>query len=457
MPTPRDPSPARSNIQLPHKYSPRPYQQPFLTAMDNGFLRAVLVWHRRAGKDKSLVNFVAKKMMERVGAYYYFFPTYRQGKKILWKGMDRDGVPFLDHFPQALRYGKPNDTDMSLQFMHPTATEEAGSPKPGSLFQVIGTDNIDSIVGTNPVGCVFSEFALQDPRAWDFIRPILAENGGWAVFNFTPRGENHGYDIFQLAESSPDWFCQLLTAADTKAIPEKVLEQERLEIIRKDGNDALYQQEYQCSFSVPIAGAYFAQQLMTAQEEGRISQVPHEPTLKVDTYWDLGIGDSTTIWLVQMVGKEKRLIDYYETSGEGLAHYAKVLQDKPYNYGRHWAPHDIEVRELGTGKSRLETARKLGIKFDIVPNIGLEDGIEAVRNVLNSCWFDKEKCRRGLNALKSYHKEYDDKNNTYKDRPYHDWSSHGADAFRMFAVAVQEEQPAEALPAGAKKNWNIGE
>lgn len=431
-------------ITLPYNFKERKYQLPLLKAMDSGYKRGVAIWHRRAGKDKVLVNITAKKMFERIGAYYYFFPTYNQGRKILWQGMDRDGFKFMDHIPQEIRR-RTDNTQMLIEL------------KNGSIFQIVGTDNIDSIVGTNPVGCVFSEYALQDPMAWDYIRPILAENGGWAIFNYTPRGKNHGYDLVKLAEANPEqWFLQILTALNTKAIPKEVLEQERLEIISKDGTDALYQQEYMCSFEAPIQGAYYGQQLQTAEDEGRITNVPHEPSLPVNTYWDLGIDDSMTIWFVQQLGKEKRLVDYYENSGEGLAHYAKVLQDKQYNYAKHWAPHDIEVRELGTGKSRLETARNLGIKFSIVPKLSISDGIEAARNILNSCWFDIDKCKRGIDALKSYHKEYDEKNKIYKNTAKHDWASHGADSFRYFAVAHREDGKEEA-PVQNLTKWNIGE
>lgn len=428
-------------IRLPYNYKPRPYQIPFLKAMDQGFLRACLVWHRRGGKDKTLINFTAKKMLERVGAYYYFFPTYGQGRKILWRGMDKSGFKFLDHIPQELRR-KTLDQEMMIEL------------KNGSIFQIVGTDNIDSIVGTNPVGCVFSEYALQDPRAWDFVRPILAENGGWAVFNFTPRGDNHGKQIYLLAKNSVKWFCQLLKASDTKAIPAEVLRQEREEYIQKDGNDATYQQEYECSFDVPIAGAYYGNQLMKATADGRIGKVPYEPQLLVHTYWDLGVGDSTAIWFVQKLGREIRIIDYYETSGEGLAHYKQILNERGYTYGEHWAPHDIQVKELGSGKTRLETAALLGIKFRIAPKLSLDDGIEAARNILARCWFDEEKTERGLNALKSYHKEYDEKNKSYKDHPHHDWSSHGSDAFRYMAVSgdVVEDKP----PARDKESWQIG-
>ena len=427
----------QEKIRIPYNFEPREYQLPLLRAIDDGIKRAVVVWHRRSGKDKTLINLVAKKMLERVGAYYYFFPTYNQGRKILWDGRDKSGFKFMDHIPEKIRK-RTDNTQMLIEIAN------------GSIFQIIGTDNIDSIVGTNPIGCVFSEYSLQDPRAWDFMRPILAENGGWAIFNYTPRGENHGYSLYEMAKNDPKWYVQLLTVDDTKVIPQSVLEQERKEIIEKDGNDALYQQEYMCSFKVPIAGAYYASQLIKAQDEGRIGKVPHEPSLPVDTYWDLGINDAMSIWFIQNIGMENRVIDYLEVNGEGLVSVIKSLQDKPYVYGRHIAPHDIEVRELSTGKSRKEVAKSLGIDFDVAPKLTLEDGIEAVRNILASCWFDEDKCRRGLNALKSYHKEYDEKDKTYRNHPEHDWSSNGSDAFRYFAVSGKKNKWKYQDPGGVK-------
>jgi hypothetical protein len=412
-------------IALPHNFTPRVYQVPLFRAVDNGFKRAVFIWHRRAGKDKSLTNLVAKKMMERVGAYYYFFPTYNQGRKILWDGMDRDGFRFIHHFPKEL-ISSINNQEMKLTY------------KNGSLFQVVGTDNINSIVGTNPVGCVFSEYSLQDPKAWDFIRPILAENDGWAVFNYTPRGHNHGKQLYDMASASDKWFVQLLTVDDTKVLSQETLDQEKAEMLSRTGNDGLYMQEYYCSFDVPIEGAYYGKQMMQAELEGRIGNVPYEPQLGVETYWDLGMDDSMTIWFVQRLGREVRLIDYYENSGEGIAHYAEILQDKHYVYTEHYAPHDIAVRELGTGKSRSETAKSLGIDFEVIPKLSVEEGIEAARNLLSRCWFDKTKCQLGLNALNSYHKEWDEKNETWKSHPQHDWSSHGADSFRYLAVGLEE-------------------
>ena len=399
--------------------------------MDSGILRAVEIWHRRSGKDKTLINLVAKKMMERVGTYYYFFPTYNQGKKILWEGRDRDGFKFTDHIPEALRT-RTNASEMLIEIQN------------GSIFQIIGTDNVDSIVGTNPIGCVFSEYALQNPDAWRFIRPILAENGGWAVFNYTPRGKNHGHDIYQLAKRSPEWFCEKLTVDDTNVISKKVLAQEKEEIIDDTGDDALYQQEYYCSFEAPMQGSYFGREMTKAEEQDRITKVPHDSSVQVDTWWDLGMADSTTIWFTQSVGNEIRVIDYYENSGEGLAFYinelSRLREENGYNYRYHNAPHDIEVRELGTGKSRYEVANDLGISFYVVPNLPKEDGINAARAILRRCWFDEKKCKLGLNALRCYHKEWDDKRMEFKAKPFHDWSSHAADAFIYLAVGHVDEQ-----------------
>jgi hypothetical protein len=385
----------------------------------------VFIWHRRAGKDKSLINLLTKKAAERVGNYFYLFPTYSQGRKILWEGIDKEGFKFLDHIPKEL-IANQNNQEMKIELVN------------GSTIRVVGTDNINSIVGTNPVGCVFSEYSLQDPRAWSFLRPILAENGGWAVFNYTPRGANHGKQLYELAKNDPEhWFVQRLTVDETQAIPVEVLERERAEMLQQTGSDALYMQEYYVSFDAPVEGAYYGAHMMRAEEEGRITRVPHDEAVLVNTYWDLGIDDSMTIWFVQMIGRELRIIDYYEASGEGLPMYAKVLKDKPYNYGEHWFPHDGEVRELGSGKSRREIAESLGIKPVRITKRPdqKEDGIEAVRSILSRCYFDEKKCEQGLNALRSYTKVFDDKNMVYRPIPLHNWASHGADGFQTFALA----------------------
>jgi len=343
----------------------------------------------------------------------------KQVRKIVWDGLDSQGRKVIDQaFPPGLRKSC-NDAEMKITL------------NCGSVWQCVGSDNYDSLVGANPKGVVFTEYSLADPRAWDYVRPILAENGGWSLFVYTPRGNNHGRELYELAKQSDNWYCDRLTVEDTGAIKMEAVDEER----RHGMSDEMIQQEFYCSFEGILEGSYFGREMSKAEDEGRITSVPYDPLMKVITSWDLGIGDATTIWFYQLHGKEIRAIDYYENSGEGLPHYAKVLQAKPYLYDTHIAPHDIEVRELGSGMSRIEIAKDLGIKFAVAPRISLEDGIEAVRGVLPRVWFDAEKCKAGINALRSYHKSWDDKRNTFLAKPYHDWSSHGADGFRYFAVA----------------------
>ena len=296
-------------ITIPHNFIPRTYQLPLLQAMDSGKKRAVWIAHRRAGKDKTLLNLTIRKMFERTGAYYYFLPTYAQAKKIIWDGIDGDGLKFLDHFPAEV-IKKKNDSEMKIEVVN------------GSIFQLIGTDNIDSIMGTNPVGCVFSEYALQSPSAWDMVRPIIRENDGWAVFNYTPRGKNHGFDLYQMAKDNPEWFCEVLTIRNTfRPNGHPIISEEDIQRERDEGmSDELIQQEYYCSFTAAVTGAYYAKQMAQAEIDKRITSVPYDSALLVDTWWDLGIGDSTVIWFTQTYGKEIRVIDYYEANGEGLAH-----------------------------------------------------------------------------------------------------------------------------------------
>lgn len=420
------------DITIPYKYKPRSYQLPLWKFFETGGRRGVAVWHRRAGKDLLAINLCCTMMMERPGLYWHLLPTYNQGRKIVWNGFTREGRSFLDYFPKSLIKSK-NDTDMRIKM------------KTGSIYQVVGTDDPDRLVGTNPIGCVFSEYSLQDPKAWDIIRPILAENDGFALFIYTARGKNHGYDMVRMAEKNPKWFCEVLVAGDkgtkredgTPVLSDEIIEDERAAGMPEE----LIKQEFYCSFEAPIVGAYYGKQMMIAADSGRITKVPWEPRLKVHTAWDLGIGDSTAIWFVQQHAFENRIIDYYENSGEGLSHYAKIMNEGrrgEYVYGRHYAPHDIEVRELGTGKSRKQTARELGIRFVTVKKHNISDGIDAVRNLLSSCWFDDNNCTRGIEALRQYRKDWDDQKKCYGDRPLHDWTSHPADAFRTLAAGLKK-------------------
>lgn len=409
-------------ITIPFNFTPRSYQLPLLAAMDDGCKRAVCVWHRRAGKDKTLVNIISKKVFQRVGSYFYFFPTYAQGKKILWLGRDKDGFSFLDHFPKEIIKRK-NDSDMLIEFIN------------GSILQIIGTDNVDSIVGTNPVGCVFSEYALQHPSAWDFIRPILRENGGWAIFNFTPRGNNHGKTILDIAKKS-GWFCQVLTVEDTGAISAADIEQERLEGMSEE----LIQQEYYCSFDAALVGAYYGSYMRQAEKENRVTTVPHEPLLPVYTAWDLGMNDEMVITFFQLYGAEIRIIDIYHNHGQDLAFYAKVLRSKlDYRYDTHVLPHDANVREQTSGITRATKLRELlGNQVIVLPPVSLKHGIELVRGLFKRFYIDLQDCETLINALKQYRQEYDEERKTYQDHPLHDWTSHFADSIRYMAMYVKQ-------------------
>lgn len=425
-------------IEVPFRWAPRNYQEGTWNHFENTPVgaRGVAVWHRRAGKDLFGINLCATKMAERPGLYWHLFPTYNQGRKIAWDGFTKTGRPFLDHFPPDLVESK-NGTDMRVTL------------KTGGIYQVVGTEDPDRLVGANPVGCIFSEYSLQDPRAWDIIRPILAENDGWALFIYTARGKNHGYKLLETAKKiiakdrlegkTSKWHAEVLIAGSgegctkrrdgTPVISDQVIQDERDAGMPEE----LIAQEFKCSFEAPIVGAYYAKQMTDMLDQKRIGKVPWDPHLPVNTQWDLGIGDSCAIIFTQSYGMEERVIDYYEQSGEGLPHYAKYLGEKPYVYGQHNAPWDIDVRELGTGKTRLEVARGLGIRFNVGKQIGVDDGIENVRGLLPLVWIDEEKCERLLEALRQYQKEWDEKNKIYKNKPLHNWTSHGADAMRTWA------------------------
>lgn len=410
--------------------------------MDNGGKYAALVWARRHGKDITCWNYAIRAAAMEVMDVTYIYPTAEMGKNNLWEAKTNDGFLFTDFCPLELRKRTGvkddglNDTFKQIEIVNNSIIRLASAEKP------------DRLRGGNSKLYVISEFAETDPAVLDIIEPVVEANGGKIVINFTPKGDNHAKGAWEAWQEDKEWFTSLVTARDTTVFTLDQLERIRERIIRRfveQGRSeiealAYFDQEYLCSFDTPVIGSYYGEGMRRADSESRITTVPHEMSLPVDTYWDLGVGDSTAIWFVQAIGKEARVIDYLESSGEGLEFYARELQKKNYLYGSHYAPHDIEVREFTTGKSRIETARKLGIGFTIVPNISLEDGINAARSVLNKCWFDKERCKRGISALKNYSKEWDEKMKTYKDRPKHDWSSHGADAFRYFAVAYRENR-----------------
>jgi len=361
-----------------------------------------------------------RQALKTIGVYYYVFPTYSQAKKVIWDAITNTGEKFLDYIPPSLIKGK-NGQEMKITLTN------------NSLIQLVGSDNIDSLVGTNPRGVVFSEYALQTPLAYQFLRPILLANDGWALFISTPRGKNHMWELYNVAKESPDWWSCRLSVEDTNHIPLAEIEKERQEGLMSDD---LIQQEYYCSFEAGVEGAYYTKYLDRMRLNGQISSVPWEPSHRVNTAWDLGVRDSTCIIFWQKIGQVIRIIDCYENSKEGLEHYITILRQKPYTYGRHFAPHDIRVRDLSIGITRWEKARQLGVTFDVADKLTVEDGIEAVRSTLPKVWIDDQNCVSLIRALENYRQEYDAKKRVYKPKPLHNEFSHMADAMRYLCVCL---------------------
>lgn len=384
--------------------------------------------------------------MERVGNYWHMLPEYAQARKSVWEAVNpHTGMRRIDEaFPPEIRESVRNN-DMFIRFIN------------GSTWQLVGSDSYDSLVGSPPIGVTGSEWALANPAAWAYLRPILRENGGWAVFISTPRGNNHFHRMFQGAKDDDDWFVEQLGYKQTGVLTQEQADAERREYIREYGEDegaALFAQEWECSFDVAIAGSYYGKIIRVMESEGRISGVPYDQASPVHTAWDLGVSDSTVIYYWQMIGKEIRIINRLEGSGQALGYYINEIKSQPYIYGDHFLPHDAKARELQTGKSRVEMLENHGIYPTVLPASSVADGINAVRQMLGMTWIDSTKCAKGLDALRQYRREWDDKRKMYKDRPRHDWSSHDADAIRMLAMAVGQIAPPAASSRTQDRSLN---
>ena len=436
-----------NQVEIPYKFEPREYQKKFLWEVrkacrgesEKQFFYQI--WHRRSGKDKSnIADVVPRRLFQDPALVKYIYPTLVMGRDNLWDGMGSEGFRYRDHIPQEIIIGQPNETRMTIRTKCRDGVGE-------SLFQVAGTNKPDTLRGGNPKLFVFSEWADHDPYAFDVIEPIVRENKGIVIFNTTPKGDNHARALLEFAKGNPKWWVQTLTVEDTDVFSKeqmKYILEDTIKRFESNGRSAdearaYIEQEYYCSFDSPVIGSYYGALIMKAEDERRVTSVPVDLSVPVETAWDLGVDDSTTIWFFQKCGQEFHFVDYYENSGEGLAHYAQVLQEKKYYYGRHFAPHDIEVRELGSGKSRKEVAKSLGINFQTAQRLDVDDGINMVRTMFNQFWFDKDKCHRGLMAIKNYKKDWDEKNQVFRKQALHNWASHGADALRTFGVSYKQQ------------------
>lgn len=406
-------------------YAPRKQFMPLHTRTSRW---AIAVAHRRAGKTVSCVNDLIKgasTCTKPNPRFAYIAPQLNQAKDIAWS--------YLLEYTECFGEGrKVNQSELWVEL-----------PNNGARIRIYGADNPDRLRGIYLDGAVLDEFGDMDPTVWtQVIRPALSDRKGWAIFIGTPKGKNTFHRLWVDAEDDPDWIRINLRASETGLLDDKELAD-----ARKMMSEDEYAQEYECSFEAAVRGAYYAKEMNEAEagDPSRIGNVPYDPRLLVHTAWDLGVADSTVIWFVQTHGREARVIDVLKGEGVGLDWYVRQLQERAYNYGTHYLPHDVEVRELGTGKSRKEVLEGLGVRVTVCPNIPVADGIQAVRMLLPMCWFDKAKCKDGIEALRMYRRDYDDKRQEFRANPLHDWTSHYADAFRYFAVGHEERGPARKL------------
>lgn len=384
-----------------------------------------IVAHRRAGKTVAAINDLIKAalMSERPDPRFaYISPYFAQSKDVAWG--------YLKQFTAPIPGVRSNESELRVDLPN------------GGRLRLYGADNYDRLRGIYLDGVVLDEFADMDPRAWsEVIRPALSDRQGWAAFIGTPKGRNAFWEVYERARASDDWYDLRLRASETEIIP-----QAELDLLRAEMSEDEFAREMETSFEAAIEGAYYARLLSEAETSTpkRIASVPHDPGLEVHAAWDLGIGDSTAIWLAQFVGREIRLIDYIENNGVALSWYAKALRDRhTYSYAPLILPHDAQARELGTGKSRVEMLEDLGFKTRIAPKLGPEDGIEAVRRMLPRTWIDAAKCDVGLRAIRDYREKVDPKRRVSLG-PLHDWTSHAADALRYLMTAYEEPQIAKA-------------
>lgn len=438
-------------LRLPNNWVPRPYQRKFWNYMEGGGKRALLVWPRRHGKDDVCLHMTAVQAIQKTATYWYMLPEAAQARKAIWTainphtGKDR----MSEAFPPEI-VAKKNDQEMFLKLVN------------GSTVQIVGSDNFNSLVGSPPYGVVFSEWALANPQAWAYLRPILRENGGWAIFNGTPRGRNHHAIMYEAAIRDPEWFGELLTYQDGGIFAEHAMAKEREEYEREYGYDqgkALFEQEYMCSFDAAILGAYFSAEMAKATKEGRISNVPYDPGFPVHTSWDLGNKDQTVIWLVQIIGREWRILGCIANSGMSLDYYVKELDKLDYTWGKHYIPHDGKHKRLGMIKTIEDQLYDLGLKSVTCvpsPSGSVQIGINETRKIIRKAWFDVKACGEGIEALRQYRKEYDEKNRRFNDKPLHDWCSDYADGLRTIAMGLKEgaDDAFRHRPATAQSNYD---
>ena len=412
-------------------YKPREQQLAIHELMDSKRF-GVVVAHRRMGKTVSAINHLIKEAIlnqKEAPRYAYIAPTYGQAKRVAWD--------YLVKYAEPLG-GTSNISELRVDFW-------------GRRIQLFGSDNPETLRGQYFDGVILDEIGDQNPKIWtDVCRPSLVDRQGWCLFIGTPKGHNHFKELRDRAEKEDGWGLLEFKASETGVVNDTELKAAKNEM----GEDK-YRQEFECSFDAAVEGSYFGQMLNELEEKKHMQEIPREELSRTFTAWDLGMGDSTSIWVAQLVGTEVRLLDYYENHGVGLDHYVKWIKDNDYLKAEHILPHDVKVRELGTGKSRLEMLEGSGLEVKIAPRMGLDDGIQAVRRLLPRCWFNVPKVQIGLNCLRNYRRDYDEKRKIFYERPLHDWSSHGSDSFRYLALGLDEGHSTWSKPINQMPKWIV--
>lgn len=412
-------------------YKPREQQLAIHDLMDSKRF-GVVVAHRRMGKTVSAINHLIKDALlnqKEAPRYAYIAPTYGQAKRVAWD--------YLVKYAEPLG-GTSNISELRVDFW-------------GRRIQLFGSDNPETLRGQYFDGVILDEIGDQNPKIWtDVCRPSLVDRQGWCLFIGTPKGHNHFKELRDRAKTEEGWGLLEFKASETGVVDDTELKAAKNEM----GEDK-YRQEFECSFDAAVEGSYFGQILNELEEKKHMQEIPREELSRTFTAWDLGMGDSTSIWVAQLVGTEVRLLDYYENHGVGLDHYVKWIKDNDYLKAEHILPHDVRVRELGTGKSRMEMLEESGLEVKIAPRMGLDDGIQAVRRLLPRCWFNVPKVQTGLNCLRNYRRDYDEKRKIFYERPLHDWSSHGSDSFRYLALGLDEGHSTWSKPINKSPKWIV--
>lgn len=397
----------------------REYQKPLIRYMRGGGKRAVWVAHRRSGKDVTCWQFLCEAAIQDVGTYYYCLPEFTHARRVIWEGMLNDGQRFISLVPPELVKDK-NESQMKIELVN------------GSIIQLVGSDQYDRLVGTNPKGIVFSEYSITHPMAWQILRPILAANGGWAIFNGTPRGKNHFHDMLEQAKGDPTWFWSVDTAATTGVLSQEVLDKEKSEM-----DIDIFNQEYFCSFDASAKGAYYSEQIMSLREQKRLCRVPYEPKLMVYTAMDPG-DVVTSIVFYQIHGKEVRIIDAEELYSPSVEQLYTTITARPYKYAKHFVPFDATVQKMQLGMSIMTQLKKLGLENlqDLPQQKTKLDGIKLVQTHFASFWIDESLEKRVLEPLSNYAPKYSEIQHTYSKEPDHNWASHMSDAVRYMVISL---------------------